>query len=177
MAAVASMWYFASDRSKVGFSSVKTAFSWAIFYHMGSIAIGSFLLAFVWLLKKLVEAAEHSAKQRHGHNNPAAVLMLACLLCIGACLEEVMKFITTHSYIEIVLHNTNFYKGSLQFATLIYENILTAGRLKGIATIIVYFGMFSVFGLTIAIGLVLMKFFPLIGGPEFESLAPLFVRF
>lgn len=66
MSAVASIWYFAPDRKALG-SPIKTAFSWGIIYHCGSVAFGSFLLTTVWVLNKIVEAAEKSHEHHHHH--------------------------------------------------------------------------------------------------------------
>lgn len=87
LSGVASMWYFAPDRSTIGFSSVKTALSWGILYHFGTIALGSFLVAFIWLLRVIIEAAEQSEKNKGPKKNLVAILVLACLACFAKCLE------------------------------------------------------------------------------------------
>lgn len=167
MSAVASIWYFATDRKNLG-SPVKTAFSWAIVYHLGSIAFGSFFVAMMWVLRQIINAAESSNKnQKDPVKNLAAVLCIACLKCCARMLEELLKYIATHSYIEVVLHNTNFCRGSISFATLIFENLLSAGSLKGITSTVIFFGILTVLSVTCIIGSVLMKFFPAMGLTQF----------
>lgn len=54
MSTVACIWYFAADRNRLN-SPVFTAFSWGIFYHIGTVAFGSLVLALVWLIRTTIE--------------------------------------------------------------------------------------------------------------------------
>ena len=128
IAATCCMWYFSGqgsdDASKTGSVSIMLSFKWALWYHLGSLAWGSFLIAVITMIKVIFEYFAHKLEKTTG-NNP----LVKCALCCGRCciwmLDSYIKFINKNAYIQVAIHNKSFCKGAWESFYLIIRH---AGR-------------------------------------------------
>jgi choline transporter-like protein 2/4/5 len=134
IAAVTCLWYFSgegSDDSKSrGTVEVSLAAKWAFLYHMGSIALGSFIVAVIQILKAMVEKA--AKKQERLGDNPAAKAAMCCLRCCVHMLDQYVKYINKNVYIQIALHNSSFCSAAKESFFLIIRHI---GRFSSIGLV------------------------------------------
>ena len=90
-------WYFSrkdldDDDGIPGDAEVMKGVKWAFQYHMGSIALGSFLLAVVWMLRAIFEYV--AAKVEGAAPGNAAVKCLVWTLrCCLDCFDRFIRFI------------------------------------------------------------------------------------
>ena len=97
-----SAWYFTRDKSKYGCSKVRSpmcvALGRLVFFHLGSVALGSLLIALVQLARAVLMYIQ---EQCRGSQNEVVQYVLKCLSCCMWCLEKVLKFLTRNAYIMI----------------------------------------------------------------------------
>jgi len=91
-------YYFNSTEEKEGSAEVAQAFIWGTFYHAGSIAFGSLIMALTALINIM---AETFAKETE---NPIA----RCLTCCARCLSETVEFINTTAYSNMAISGDSF---------------------------------------------------------------------
>lgn len=90
-------YYFNSSAAKEGQAEVMKGFRMAYLYHMGSIAMGSFLIAVVQMIKLVfVYTAKMAAKA--GGDNKVSALILKCGVCYLDYLERVCNYINRSAF-------------------------------------------------------------------------------
>jgi len=80
-------------------------------YHMGTMALGSFLLAVVTLARILLDYADKELKRGEDLNPVVRYLLRAAkcfLCCCGACLQ----WLTEYTYISVAMSGRNFCRGA-----------------------------------------------------------------
>ena len=112
IAATTCMWYFSGQGSdnadNQGSIGVLLSFKWGLWYHMGSLAWGAFLVAVVTMVRVIFEYFVKKMEAAGANNNPVAKALICvtrgCIWCLDCCI----KFINKNAYIQVALHNTNF---------------------------------------------------------------------
>ena len=108
------MWYFSGagsdDNSSAGDVSVNLGIRWAITYHMGSLAWGSFLIAVITLIKVIFEYLAKKYESMAGKDGAIYKAVTCCLRCVIWCIDAYIKFVNKNAYIQIALHNSHFCK-------------------------------------------------------------------
>jgi hypothetical protein len=158
IAAMTCMWYFSgqgNDSSDTkGTVSVLLAIKWGCWYHCGSIAFGSFLIALVTMIRVVFE---YLVKQAQAANQDNAIVkgIMCCVTCMLYLLDKYVKFITKNAFIQIALHNKSFCESALAAFFLIIRNAGRFGSAGIIGWIIMMLGKGTIMGasafLTIAI--------------------------
>jgi hypothetical protein len=167
-------WYFASDRRHLG-SPICRGFSWALTYHFGSVALGSFLIAVVQIIKKIAESMKEDARSRNGNggNRLAAECLASCI----RCLEQLLKYISEHAYIEIVMKSTDFCTSAKRSFDLITHNIIRLGVLNQVTGMVVTFGSIAISLFTVLIAYLIMRWTPYYTTHMSSLLLPLIIIF
>jgi solute carrier family 44 (choline transporter-like protein), member 2/4/5 len=129
IAAMVCMWYFSGQGSEMsdqpGEVSMIKAIGWGTYYHLGSIAFGSFLIAVITMIRVVFEYIVKKYESVANKENPIYKAVTCCVRCILWCLDKYVKFITKNAYIQIALHNSNFCKAAWESFFLIVRH---AGR-------------------------------------------------
>lgn len=112
IAAMCCMWYFSGQGSEMsdqpGSVSMITAFTWGAWYHCGSLALGSFLIAVITMIRVVFEYLVKKYESVGNKDNALYKAVTCCIRCVLWCLDKYVKFITKNAYIQIALHNNNF---------------------------------------------------------------------
>lgn len=99
--------------SRAGKNRNRVASSWQVVrsagvccrYHLGTAAMGSFLVALVQTARILLEYIQYQLKLKR---NVLVRAVLCCISCCLWCLEKCLKFLTKHAYIQSALFGTPF---------------------------------------------------------------------
>ena len=90
-----------------GKSSLASGFWRAFRYHMGSIALGSFILAclrfVIVVLSLLIKSKKLTSKLKK---------LAACLACIIQCIERMVNYITNRAYIMLAIKGKGYCKAA-----------------------------------------------------------------
>lgn len=100
IAALTCMWYFQGQKGNSdsdGEASLVRAMAWGIWYHCGSIAFGSFLIAVVSMVRVVFEYCQKQYDSCKG--NSVIKVVSCCVTCMLWCLDKYVKFITKNAFI------------------------------------------------------------------------------
>lgn len=144
MALVFSSWYFTEDPSQEvevdvteGEGSAKKrgphyrgnllffkAICGGIWYHAGTAAFGSLIIAVIKLIRYILYKIQAQCnKTLTGCAKRVANVVLCCIQCCLYCLEKCMKYINKHAYIITAVRGSSFCPAAMQAFWLIARNI------------------------------------------------------
>ena len=103
VACLACMWYYSGQGEEMsdarGEVSVCMSLRWAMWYHIGSIAMGSFLIALITFIRLIFEYIVYQYEKVGNKENPVYKAVKCVIRCILWCLDRYVKFITKNAYI------------------------------------------------------------------------------
>ncbi|XP_037085823.1 choline transporter-like protein 1 [Pollicipes pollicipes] len=146
-----SKWFFTRDKSRLG-SPILLAIKNLLFYHLGSVALGSFIIAVVKLIRFLLKKLE----SRMG-KNPLVKVVCCCAQCCIWCLEKFLKALNRNAYVEITIHGYNFCKAAQEAFMSLTRNALRVAAINSIGAFVLFLGKASVTISTVFIGIEIMK--------------------
>merc|ERR1711871_809038 len=118
-------------------------------YHLGSIAMGSFILAVVRFIRLYLLYIQ---KTSEAYPNNRIVKCAHCIIqCYLACLERCVEFINKNAYIQIGLFGKNFCTAAYCGFLLCMRNCFLIAVLDGITGILILLGKAFIAALTTVI--------------------------
>ncbi|KAJ3275818.1 hypothetical protein HK104_003832 [Borealophlyctis nickersoniae] len=115
-------YYWTMDKRHVPSFPVVRSLGRTVRYHLGSIAIGSLLIAIVMVVRVLVWWAQRQAAATGGNKNKFAKYVFGCIQCLLAALTKLIKFINKNAYIEIAVRGRGFFSSASAAFGLILRN-------------------------------------------------------
>lgn len=125
-------WYFTHERPAEFFKKDPRAHGhghdgyihavWVLLrYHLGSVALGSLIIAIIQAIRLVVEYIDHKFRPQIEKSAVARFVMCACKCCLW-CLEKVMKYINKNAYIITNIHGHNFCRAAyISFMDLLHN--------------------------------------------------------
>jgi hypothetical protein len=112
-------WYWTFDKTQKLKRPVIRSVGRTCRYHLGSIAIGSLLIAIVELIRiVLYQVSRQVAKTRSTYLK----YLVACLQCFMKCVSMIFKFINKNAYIYIAITGKGFFASAGSAASLLLRN-------------------------------------------------------
>jgi len=137
---VVAQYYFIEDKSTISFPIFK-AIGITIKHHLGSIALGSFIITLVKIPRYILLWVQSQMK---GKEDECTKCCLRTCTCCLWCLEKCLKFLNRNAYVTIAITGHSFCKSARSaFATL----VLNAGRvaaLNSIGDFVLFLGKIAV---------------------------------
>lgn len=90
------IWYFSSQSDTSGDFSLSTGFSWGLRYNMGSLALGSFILAVIWMIRITFEYVDNKLKASQSEMAKTISNLIRYML---DCFHRFVKFLNENAYI------------------------------------------------------------------------------
>mmetsp|Transcript_74014 Transcript_74014/g.154319 ORF Transcript_74014/g.154319 Transcript_74014/m.154319 type:complete len:954 (-) Transcript_74014:116-2977(-) len=144
-------WFFRTDKkTPVVFGALKTIFR----YHVGSVALGSFIIAVIQFIRYLMKYFE---KQAAAQKNRVMVMVLRAVQCCIWCFEKCVKFLNKNAYIQISLTGKNFCVSAKRAFFLIARNFLRFGTVAALSGVIHSIGFFCIMTATCIVGYFLVR--------------------
>jgi len=172
----ACIWYFAPDRKKLE-SPIARGFTWGLVYHVGTLAMGSLLVAIAWFLQMIFSYLYQKLNARAKTAHTGTGCLLKCAICVVTVYEKFIKFINRHAYIETVLKSDSFCTAASNATALIVKNAMKFGILHGLAQMVIIFGNLAIAILTTIASYYLIQFAEIVSDGVFETNAPLILCF
>ena len=146
--------------------SLFKAMGWALWYHLGSIAFGSFLIALITFIRVVFE---YIVKQYESVGNKENVIYKAvtcCVRCVLYLLDKYVKFITKNAYIQIALHSTHFCDAAWKSFYLIIRHAGRFGSAAIIGWIMMLLGKGTIMAASAYITILYVKYaYPMVQQP------------
>jgi choline transporter-like protein 2/4/5 len=96
--ALTCMWYFTAQGDEQGEVSVSKAMKWGMWYHAGSVAFGSFIIAVVTMIRVIFEYIQRQYEVANKENQ--FIKMIGCVIrYVLWMLDKYVKFITKNAFI------------------------------------------------------------------------------
>jgi len=127
-------WFFNKEHDTVGNASVFKSLSQILFYHTGTAALGSLLIALVSTIRAFFVYLE--AKVSKAGNKYLEVL-LKCIQVVLCCLDKAIKYLNKNAYIQCEIFSTNLCVSAREAFFLIHRNAARVGTLAVISKILV----------------------------------------
>lgn len=137
VALVASQYYFQVPQLACG--AYFGALGKSLFYHLGSIAFGSLLIAIVFAIRVALQFVKKQMKN-YIESVPGAKLAVCCVECCLACFQRFLEFLTTNAYIQIAIHGYPFCQAAKAAMKLIVNNPLRVAAVTGVTTLVLFVG-------------------------------------
>eukprot|EP00056_Hartaetosiga_gracilis_P005755 m.88547 g.88547 ORF g.88547 m.88547 type:complete len:688 (-) comp12269_c2_seq1:238-2301(-) len=133
VAGAVAQWYFKGS-GKLGWpilNAVKNSFR----YHLGSLALGSMLIALLQLVRLLLAYVQKKLKGRTGAVVDA--LMKCCQCCLWL-LEKFLKFLNKNAYIEIAIYGYPFCKAAREAFSTLVRNALRVATINSVGSFVLF---------------------------------------
>ncbi|DBA72774.1 hypothetical protein WJX79_010106 [Trebouxia sp. C0005] len=145
--AVAHFYWSKGERDRMPRFPVGLALKNTIKYHLGSVALGSFVVALIQFVRFLLEYLEKKSKIAQAKAGVAGAFVKYLMCCVNCCmwyLEKVVKFINRNAYIMVAVHGSGYCSSAFHAAKLILSNILRIAAVNTIGDALLWLGKISV---------------------------------
>ncbi|CAB9497279.1 Choline transporter-like protein [Seminavis robusta] len=141
-------WYFQKEKRRIGSCVVLGSLANTLYYHTGTLAFGSLLIALVQLVRALLERIRRTIKKA---DNKIANTMICCCQCCFCMLEACLRFMNKNAWIQTAIFGTSFCQSSRQAFYLMLRNAGRVGAVSYVSSSILVVG--KVFISTVTTGL------------------------
>nr|XP_043067755.1 choline transporter-like 2 [Drosophila bipectinata]XP_043067756.1 choline transporter-like 2 [Drosophila bipectinata] len=121
LASTFARWYWTFKKRDVPFFTLTGAFCQTAFYHLGTVAFGSLILAICRMIRIVLEYIDQKLKK---YDNAVTKAILCCMRCFFWLLETFLKFLNRNAYIMCAIHGNNFCSSAKDAFNLIMRNFL-----------------------------------------------------
>nr|VZH98909.1 unnamed protein product [Spirometra erinaceieuropaei] len=115
----------------------------ALLYHLGSLALGTFLITLLGLIRAFLLYVEKKLKAAE---NPVAKGMLRCLGCCFWCLDKFLRFLNRNAYIIIAIYGYGFCRAAKDAFGLILRNVVRVFVVDKVTDFVLFVGKLVVCG-------------------------------
>jgi len=151
--AVAS-WYFTRDRTRL--SSPILGAVWDLFSrHLGSVALGSFLIT-LFKLPRLIIQQISSRLRQYPNSQIAKSLLEACSCCLYL-VEKFLNYLNRNAYTVVVIDRIGFCSGAKIAFQALLSNAIRVAAINSIGDFILFLGKLAVATLTAIVGIFLVR--------------------
>jgi len=154
IAGAVGVWFFATHGEKLKVASVRTGLKNCFRYHLGSLALGSFILALVQFIKYFCKYLEEQAKAQ---KNRVMVIVFKILQYCLWCIEKCIKFLNKNAYIQIALMGKNFCVSAKNAFFLITRNFARFGIVASLGSVIHFLGFVFITAATASLGYFILQ--------------------
>jgi hypothetical protein len=157
IAGAVGVWFFnKGPKGELGNSmlSVWTGVRNCFRYHLGSLALGSFILAVIQTVRWFMIYLSKQAKVQG--NWVMAVVLKVFAYCLW-CFEKSVKFLNKNAYIQVALLATNFCNSAKNAFWLIARNAVRFGVLGSLGFIVHFIGKYLIMSATAVLGFLILE--------------------
>ncbi|XP_075150087.1 choline transporter-like 2 [Haematobia irritans] len=114
-------WYWTFKKKDVPFFTLTKSIFQTTFYHLGTLAFGSLILAICRMIRLILEYIDRKIKK---YDNALTRAVLCCMKCFFWLLESFLKFLSKNAYIMCAIHGKNFCTSAKDAFNLTMRNFL-----------------------------------------------------
>jgi hypothetical protein len=137
--------------------------------HLGSVAIGSFLVALVRFIKWTLVALAQYMEQMSGDNG-CVKCVISCATCVISCFELITEYITEQAFCYIAVTGDNFFHGAYCAFILNIKHLVEFWWTHVLAKFFMFLGKISVIAGNVALYHFVLT--PFIVGQKREKIGP-----
>eukprot|EP00331_Platyophrya_macrostoma_P009145 CAMPEP_0176426544 /NCGR_PEP_ID=MMETSP0127-20121128/12006_1 /TAXON_ID=938130 /ORGANISM="Platyophrya macrostoma, Strain WH" /LENGTH=229 /DNA_ID=CAMNT_0017807833 /DNA_START=437 /DNA_END=1126 /DNA_ORIENTATION=+ len=143
---MACIWYFAQGRKEPMGNPLFRALCRGTFFHLGSIAFGSLIIALVFIVRVIIQYCHEKLKEvgEKTGTNKVQDVAFKCINCCIECFERFIRFITRHAYIQIAMTGKSFCASAQEAFFLALRNGVRFAAVESIGSFFIFFGEFCI---------------------------------
>mmetsp|Transcript_33745 Transcript_33745/g.95482 ORF Transcript_33745/g.95482 Transcript_33745/m.95482 type:complete len:789 (-) Transcript_33745:181-2547(-) len=144
-AAIGHFYWYRGDSSLMPRRTVLRSLGLVFRYHLGSIALGSLILAIIQFVRLLLEYLDRRTKRLQD----TSFLLKWCFCCVKCCmwyLEKVVQYINKNAYILIGVKGTSYCTSAGRAVGLILSNVLRLAAVNVVGDFLIFMGKLCVVG-------------------------------
>jgi hypothetical protein len=139
----AASYYFNSSDTVDGSADVGSGFKFAYLNHMGSLAVGSFIIGCIRFAKVVFVYAARQAAKASGEN-AASQALLKCGTCYITCLEKLTDYINESAYCYMAVAGESFFESAWNGFLLHCKHLLRFSFANLIAKVFMFIGKLGI---------------------------------
>ncbi|OQR93079.1 choline transporter-like protein [Achlya hypogyna] len=156
-------WSREHSRAEMGRFPILGSFKNCFRYHIGSLAMGSFIIAVVQFLRAVLMYVDKQTKSLQQSNLAVKVAMKVVACCLY-CLEKCLKFISKNAYIMIAMKGRSFCSSTKEAFMLLFANMAQVATTSMIINLVAF-----VATVAISVGCALLLFLYLQNDAQFKT--------
>jgi len=141
-------WYFTRDKSSIGNTTFFKSITISLYYHAGTAAIGSLIIAIIKIIRVIVSKLQKKARQM---DNKIGEALLCCCQCCLWCFEKFMRFLNKNAYIQTAIFGTGFCASAQAAFFLILRNATRIAGISYVTSVLSFVGRIFIASLTTGI--------------------------
>uniref|UniRef100_A0A8D9AGR2 Choline transporter-like protein n=1 Tax=Cacopsylla melanoneura TaxID=428564 RepID=A0A8D9AGR2_9HEMI len=149
-------WFFTRDKSRVE-SPISTAVCNLFSCHLGSVSLGSMIIAIVQIIRLILTAMKKAMKDSQ---NETVKAMYNCCQCCFSALETILQYLTRNAYIEVAMFGTSFCQGGAQAFKLLTSNALRVAAINSVGDFVLFLAKVLVVACSVFLGFYLIDPIP-----------------
>jgi len=149
-------WFFTRNKSETGSGTVSKAIRQGLWYHAGTAAFGSIIIAIIKTIRTFIAQLQKQAKKS---GNKIAQVLLCCVQCCMWCFEKCMKFVNRNAYIQTAIFSYSFCTACKKAFFLILRNIARITAVSIVSGMVLFIGQLFVMGLTSTLAFYALTYF------------------
>lgn len=134
------------------------AIGWGMWYHLGSVSFGAFLIALITFIRIIFEYMAKKHEAIAGKDNVVVKAITCCMRCVLWCLDKYVKFITKNAFIQIAINSMNFCGAAWESFYLVIRHAGRFGSAGMIGFIMMLLGKGVIMGASAWITFLLTKY-------------------
>jgi len=148
-------WYFTRDKKSLK-SPICLSIRNLVVYHMGSVALGSFLITLLRVPRYILMRLEETIKK--SNSKTAEFCAKSCVCCLW-CLEKFIKYVNFNAYTIIAIEGKSFCASAQKAFILIMENALRIATINSVGDFMLFLSKIFVTGITAAIAIPILNIY------------------
>lgn len=147
-------WYFTRDKSRLRSCMILQSMSIAMYYHIGTAAFGSAIIAVIQIIRAIITKIQKKAEQM---DSKVAQALLCCCQCCLWCFQKFMEFLNKNAYIQTAIFGTPFCRSAREAFALIARNAKRVGSITYVSEVVLFLGKIFISSLTAGAAYIYME--------------------
>ncbi|KAJ6645857.1 Choline transporter-like protein 1 [Pseudolycoriella hygida] len=153
IAGAVATWFFTRNKNDLH-SPIAVSFSNLVKYHLGTVALGSIIIAMIQLLRALLKWVE--VITRDPQNRVTQSLYCCCQCCLSM-FENILQFLTRNAYVETALFGYSFCTAGRKAFKILSSNALRVFAINSVGDFVLLLGKAFVVAITVLIGICVIQ--------------------
>uniref|UniRef100_A0A0M3K1D8 Choline transporter-like protein n=1 Tax=Anisakis simplex TaxID=6269 RepID=A0A0M3K1D8_ANISI len=151
VAGAVAMWYFKRHTA----SPLCNSLANLIAYHLGSVALGSFVITLVKLPRYILMYIHTKLKQSEGF---MAKYILRCMIVLLSCVESCLRYLHHNAYTVIAINGQSFCPAAKSAVNILLDNAVDVATINTVGDFVLFLAKLMIATISFAVAVFRFKF-------------------
>ncbi|XKL64868.1 hypothetical protein PGB90_004954 [Kerria lacca] len=153
IAGAVATWFFTRKKSTLS-SPITKSYGYLFNYHLGTVALGSLLIAIVQIIRLIFTMMKSLVKDA---KNDVTRSLYTAFRCCLYCLEKILIYLTRNAYIEVAIYGDNLCTSGKRAYHVLVNNTLRVAAINSVGDFVLFLGKALVVACCLFIGCKLLE--------------------